>query len=118
MRILGYSKRWDKLQKPVHTTFRFPRKDKDWFDGEIVQEVYKPRSKEREILQIATIIRKESKFLADITHEEAVEDGFINLYAMFEWLGMAHKGGDMFRPINKLTLKAFPCTPTHKGETG
>uniref|UniRef100_A0A6H1ZSF8 Uncharacterized protein n=1 Tax=viral metagenome TaxID=1070528 RepID=A0A6H1ZSF8_9ZZZZ len=105
MRILGYSKRWDKLKKPVHTTFRYARKDKDWFESEIVQEVYKPRSKEREILQIATVVNKEPKLLADITHEEAVEDGFINLFQMFEWLSLNHKGKDMFKPINKLTLE-------------
>lgn len=105
MRILGFSKKWDKLCKPVHTTFRYPRKDKDWYEDEVVQEVYRTRSKNREVLQIATIIRKEPKFLADITHEEAVEDGFINLYAMFEWLGVYHKGKDIFRPINKLTLE-------------
>ena len=107
MRILGYSVRWGKLQKPFHTTFRFPRKDKDWYDGEIVQEVYRPRSKDREVLQVAEIILKQPKLLADITHEEAVEDGFINLYAMFEWLGKNHEGQDMFRPINKLTIRVI-----------
>jgi len=105
MRILGYSEKWDKLNKPVHTTFRFPRKDRDWYEGEVVQEFYKPRGKNREFLQIATIISKEPKQLADITHEEAVEDGFINLYAMFEWLSKAHRDKDMFRPINKLSLR-------------
>jgi len=105
MRVLGFSKKWDKLQRPEHTTFRFPRKDKDWFEGEIVQEVYKPRSKEREVLRVCQIARKEPKQLADITHEEAVEDGFINLYDMFQWLQNAHKNKDMHTPINKLTLK-------------
>ena len=109
MRILGFSKKWVKLQKPVHTTFRFPRKDadrgRDWHEGEVVQEVYKPRSKEREVLQIAMIIKKQPKLLADITHEEAVEDGFVNLYHMFEWLG--HKNKDLFKPINKLTLEVL-----------
>jgi len=107
MRILGYSKRWDKLHKPIHTTFRFPRKDRDWFQGEIVQEVYSPRSKARERLQIAEIVLKQPMQLADITHEEAIEDGFVSLYAMHEWLAKAHKGGDMFRPINKLTLRVI-----------
>ena len=112
MRILGYSRRWKKLQKPIHTTFRFPRKDaqlgRDWYEGEMVQEVYKPRSKEREVLQIARIAKKEAKFLADITHEEAMEDGFINLYDMYEWLSHVHKGRDMFSPINKLTIEVCP----------
>jgi len=35
MRILGVSKKWDKLQRPEWTTFRFARKDKDWYEGEI-----------------------------------------------------------------------------------
>jgi len=30
MRILGFSKKWDKLKDPEFTTFRFERKDKDW----------------------------------------------------------------------------------------
>jgi len=104
MRILGYSRKWDKLQKPIHTTFRYPRRDRDWAIGERVQIVYKPRSKDREVLQIATIIKKESKQLSDITHNEAVEDGFINLYAMFEFLGK-NRSSDFHRPINKLTLE-------------
>ena len=104
MRILGFSRKWAKLQKPTHTTFRYPRKDKDWYEGELVQEVYKPRSKDREFLQNATIVRIEPRQLADITHNEAVEDGFINLYAMFEFIGK-NKSEDFHRPINKLTLK-------------
>ena len=104
MRILGYSKKWDKLKKPIHTTFRYPRKDKDWYQGELVQEVYRPRSRDREFLQVARIIKKEPKQLADITHGEAVEDGFINLYAMFEFLGKDMKN-DFHRPINKLIVE-------------
>jgi len=51
MRILGVSKKWDKLKNEMlFTTFRFPRKDRDWAVEEVVQLVYKPRSKEREIL--------------------------------------------------------------------
>ena len=106
MRVLGYSRRWSKLQRTVHTTFRYPRKDKDWFEGEIVQEVYKPRSKEREILQIARIINKEPKLLADITHEEAIEDGFINLYDMYQFIGK-NSQDDLFQPINKLTISVL-----------
>jgi len=57
MRILGFSKKWAKLNnKLLFTTFRFPRKDKDWEIEEVVQIVYKPRSKEREPLGIARII--------------------------------------------------------------
>ena len=30
MRIISFSVMWPKLQQPRFTTFRFPRKDKDW----------------------------------------------------------------------------------------
>jgi len=90
----------------MHTTFRYPRKDKDWYIGEDVQEVYKPRSREREVLQIAQIINKEPKLLADITHEEAIEDGFINLYDMYEFIGKNSQDG-LFQPINKLTISVL-----------
>ncbi len=106
MRIIGFSKKWDKLQKPEHTTFRFPRKDadkgRDWKFGETVQEVYKPRSKtQREFIQIAEIIKKEPKAIEDITEEEAVEDGFESLLMMWMFLGQPR----MKKLINKLTLR-------------
>ena len=104
MRILGFSVKWDKLEKPIHTTFRFARKDKDWFEGETVQEVYKPRSKTREILQIATIIKKEPKCVRDIGEDEAIEDGFPSAFSMWLWLGEP----DMSKIINKLTLRVHP----------
>lgn len=104
MRILGFSKEWDKLNRDVFTTFRFPRKDKDWQVGETVKIEYRPRSPVHFTFGIAQIISKELRLLADVTHEEAVEDGFINLYAMYEWLQSTHRDKDMFRPINKLTL--------------
>lgn len=64
MRILGFSQKWHKLNNGIlFTTFRFPRKDKDWEIEEVVQIVYKPRSKQREPLGIARIIRKEPKDL-------------------------------------------------------
>ena len=101
MRILGYSKKWEKLQKPVHTTFRYPRKDKDWHEGEIVQEVYKPRSKEREFIQVAKIIYKEAKVINELTEDEAIEDGFSSAFEMWIYLGKPN----MKTPINKLTLE-------------
>lgn len=102
MRILGVSQKWPKLKKEIFTTFRFPRKDKDWQVEEIIQIVYKPRSKEREILGEARIIRKEPKDLNKrwsyypssgsspntpdmITPNEAKEDGFTGM----------HGGGDI-----------------------
>jgi len=92
MRILGFSKKWGKLNNLLFTTFRFPRKDRDWQVEEVVQVVFKPRSKEREILGVARIIRKQEKDLNKkwsyyptphfpntpdmITLLEAKEDGF------------------------------------------
>ena len=103
MRIMGFSKKWDKLTNPEFTTFRFPRKDRDWAENEVVQIVYKPRSKDREILGIAQVMRKETRQFADITHEEAVEDGFINLHQMFEFL--SKNSNKWLQPINKLILR-------------
>lgn len=130
MRILGFSQHWPKLANELlFTTYRFPRKDKDWEVEEVVQIVYKPRSKEREVLGVARVIRKQGKDLSKrflyypglgnsykentpdtITPSEAEEDGF----------GGMHGGGDTEKmrqyfidtygyskcrePINKLTL--------------
>jgi len=104
MRILGFCKEWDKLKKPIHTTFRFPRKDTDWAFGEVVQEVYKPRSKEHKFIQIATIINKTPKQIRDITEAEAIEDGFENAEEMRLFLGKP----DMDKTINQLTLEVKP----------
>lgn len=104
MRILGFSKKWPKfhLNKPVEergifTTFRFPRRDRDWMVEELVQVVFKPRRKGGgEFLGIARIIRKQPKDLIKdfsysqpnsldiITPEEAYDDGFSGM----------HGGGD------------------------
>lgn len=121
MRIMGYSKKWDKLQHPEFTTFRFKRKDKDWGLNETVQVVYKPRSKEREILGIAQIIKKEPKAMAlygdktgvtHITDEEAIADGFSDTevkhgyFYMWEFLWDYYGGERLLNePMNKLTLK-------------
>lgn len=107
MRILGVSKKWDKLQQEEFTTFRYPRKDKDWQIGELVQIVYKPRSKEREILGTASIVSKEPKpsFLY-VTFREAINDGFPNLNAMENWLIKTHGLEKCNREsMNKLTLR-------------
>lgn len=115
MRILGFSKKWAKLQRDEFTTFRFTRRDRDWEVGEIVQVVYKPRSKEREILGVALIITKELRNVAPdwgqgellvITNEEAIMDGFANWGEMFDWLGKAHGLHRLAtEPMNKLTLR-------------
>lgn len=101
MRIMGFSKKWPKLNRDIFTTYRFPRKDRDWAVEEVVQIVYKPRSKEREPLGIARIIRKQEKDLSKrwsyyplpsypntpdmIDPSEAYEDGFSGM----------HGGGDV-----------------------
>jgi len=109
MRIIGFSKMWPKLNKQWYerdlhtfTTFRYPRRDRDWEVEEVVQVVYKPRSKERIPLGIARIIRIEPKNMsrnhwryvsntearADpecIIPSEAEEDGFTG----------QHGGGDV-----------------------
>ena len=63
MRILGFSRKWDKLKNDTFTTFRFERRDADWTVGEVVQVVYKPRTKGREILGVATIIGKDIRLI-------------------------------------------------------
>ncbi len=111
MRVLGFSKKWDKLQKPEFTTFRFPRKDtdkgRDWKVGEQVQVVYHPRNKDREYLFNAEIISKQPKHITEIDDAEAAEDGFANYSEMYDWLTKAHHGVALtsIPKINKLTLK-------------
>ena len=101
MRILGFSKKWDKLQEPEFTTFRFARRDRDWEVGEVVQIVYKSRSKNREPLGIARINYKEFVRIKDITEDEAIKDGFHNALEMWIYL----KKPKVSEPINKLTLR-------------
>ena len=103
MRILGFSKDWPKLKKPIHTTFRYPRVDKDWQEGEIVQEVYKPRSKERKVLQTAKIVRKDDKYWIGISEAEAIEDGFESTFEMWLYL----KKPQPHEVFNKLTLEVL-----------
>lgn len=106
MRILGFSKRWQKLSNPIFTTFRFTRKDRDWQSGEQVQVVYKPRSKEREYLGVAEILNKESRHIltvSGLSDTEARDDGFSNRDDMFQWLVKTYSG--LPETMNKLTLR-------------
>lgn len=105
MRILGVTEHWPKLEQPSWTTFRVPRKDKDWQLGETVQVVFKPRSKQREVLGIAEIVGKGTISFIQVSEVEAMEDGFANLFWMWLWLKEAHRGIKMTDTINKLTLK-------------
>jgi len=130
MRILGFSKKWGKLnkqwfQRELHTftTFRYPRRDRDWEVEEVVQVVYKPRSKEREPLGIARIIRKERKDLSKdcygypyrrdamndpecILPPEAEEDGFTSRHGGGDVRALIGFVKDWSRGniVNKLTL--------------
>ena len=120
MRILGFSCKWDKLhlelpisERPDFTTFRYPRYDKDWQVNEQVQPVYKPRSKEREVLGIAEIMFKDRRRTIcsipndapQITDEEAREDGFADFADMYKWLVKTHGEVEATFTINKLTLR-------------
>ena len=129
MRILGFSKKWDKLnkkwyQRDVHTftTFRYPRRDRDWEVEEVVQVVYKPRSKERKPLGIARIIRIDEKDIDAtwsfyplprfpntdymISPSEAEEDGFTGQHGGGDVRAMISFIKDWSRGdiVNKLTL--------------
>lgn len=116
MRPLGFSKKWDKLQQDVFTTFRFTRKDRDWEVGEVVMVVYKPRSKGGgERLGVARIINKEirnmvkvlaeEKAIPTVSEEEANLDGFKNYWQMWGWLFDTYGGQRLLdEPMNKLTL--------------
>ena len=107
MRIMGFSQRWDKLSNPVWTTIRFPRKDKDWMVGEIVQIVLHPRSKEREVLGIAKIVNKESRdlFRVGLSENEIHGEGFGNKEEMGQWLDKTYGRRWLDEPMNLLRLK-------------
>lgn len=107
MRILGFSERWRKLQDEKFTTFRFSRKDRDWAVGEVVQVVYKPRSKERDVLGNAKILNKELRdlFRVGVSDKEAIRDGFRDIKAMGEWLDKTYGRRWLDEPMNKLLLR-------------
>lgn len=113
MRILGFSRRWPKLADPEFTTFRFPRRDKDWQQGESVQVVVKPRSKKREPLGVAVIAFKEPSFVRDITADEARRDGFLSIREMYHFLKEPHP----LTPINKLTIRKITPPSTKRENT-
>ncbi len=126
MRILGFSKKWDKLKQAEFTTFRFPRKDKNWQIGEQVQVVFHPRHKDHETIGIAEIINKETRAMAwlgdktgapKISNDEAVADGFpdkgtiedglrLGYYSMWEFMWDNYGGERLLSEhMNKLTLR-------------
>lgn len=120
MRIMGFSRKWDKLTNPEFSTFRFTRKDKDWKMGECVKVVLNPRKKGGgEYLGIAQIIEKVPRAMAwhgdktgitPVTNEEANADGFPDnekrgYFKMWEFL-FDNYGGErlLSESMNKLTL--------------
>lgn len=128
MRILGFSKMWDKLKREEFTTFRFQREDRDWEVGEQVQIAYKPRSKDRQILGVAKIENKEKRYVNSLggkqdrfvawmeltftgetipiaNEQEAIADGFDSLEQFTSWFYKIYGNKIMVEPINKLTLR-------------
>lgn len=114
MRILSVAKKWDKLKQPDWTTFRFTRKDRDWYVGEVVQVFYKSRSPQREMIGMAEIISKDRRKIRgatqgqyrQISNKEAVADGFKDWRDMWEWMLRAYGIRRLLlEPMNKLTLR-------------
>lgn len=109
MRIMSFSQKWDKLYTLRFTTFRFARKDKDWYVGEVAQVWYKTRSPEREYIGEAVIVDKERLRLSFNTLKdgEAKADGFASKGDMLSWLYRKHGRKRFLNEsyINKLTLE-------------
>lgn len=113
---MGFSVKWTKLQQPVFTTFRLPRKDKDWYIGECVQIVFHPRSEDREILGEAVIVNVEARsfdpaMAPKITNDEAIADGFDNTNAMMAWLENTHGHFNASTVFHKITLRQVKELP-------
>jgi len=110
MRIISFCQKWDKLNQHEFTTFRFPRKDKDWQVGELVQVYLNNRSPKSENLGVAEIISKEIKLTGDtstnITDIEAQVDGFLDLSDMEHWMIKTYGIRTVLtKSMNKLILK-------------
>ena len=123
MRILSFSERWHKLRNPIlFTTFRYPRRDRDWGVEEVVQVYFKARSPAREKLGTARIVRIETKDMGKrwshspsfkfpntaemIAPWEAEEDGFPGPHGGGDIRAMVSFIKDYSRGniVNKLTL--------------
>lgn len=114
MRVLGFSETWPKLEQDTFTTFRFPRKDKDWYVGEVVKVVYQPRRKGGgDFLGIAEILKSEKRDIlrldlkraGPVTEVEARLDGFESFSAMQAWLNERYGIDRLWdEPMQKLTL--------------
>lgn len=118
MRVMGFSKKWDKLSQSEFTTFRYPRGDYDWYVGEQVKIVFQPRRKGGgEVLGMAEISKKEVREfdkeyydlakdgIPMITDAEAKADGFIGVDDMVYWLEKTYGRLDFMPRMNKLSLQ-------------
>ena len=113
MRRLGVTVCWNKLDEDEFTTWRFPRRDKDWILGETVLVVFQPRH-DNQMLGIATILKKEPRALSRVmvttdiplpTEEEATWDGFQSLGSMLAWFWKVYRYRVFEETANKLTLR-------------
>jgi hypothetical protein len=115
MRIMSFAKRWEKLKKKTFSTFRYPRKDKDWSEGETVQVFLLNRSPHRVFLGTAEIVSKNPRYLVNtneplpsnrgiVTQKEAQADGFENPGEMEKFM-IQYYGKDYSPEFNKLMLK-------------
>ena len=120
MRIISFAEKWPHKKNflpPVKgerfSTFRFPRADsdrgRDWRQDEEVQIVIQSRSPNREYMGDALIVAKTPMIVSQISHLEAVADGFPGGYVqMFDWLMKAHRvqyDELEIKPINKLVIE-------------
>lgn len=110
MRILGFEQHWGKLDHQLDdlfSTFRYPRRDKDWQRGERVNVVVKPRTKGRQCLGLAKIINICPVHPEDITDEMAQMDGFTDAQEMLNYLAHQYAKDERWlsrKPINQLLL--------------
>ncbi len=121
MRILGFSKvDWrnyethqdSKMLQPEFTTWRWPRKDRDWAVGEVVSVVVRTRSPHRLILGEAEISANESVDIYRITDIDARTDGFPKAGDLQHYLMMERitRGLGLVIP-NRLTLRWLSWFP-------
>jgi hypothetical protein len=112
VRELGVSVMWPKLEEPEWSTFRFPRRDKDWQVGETVRIVFHPRGRDRKVLGTAQVRDKQPRvMIADegpimsTSPDEAREDGFNSLSMMCAWIRQRYGEESLHKPMNKLTIR-------------
>jgi hypothetical protein len=110
MRELGVSVMWPKLQHETFTTFRFPRRDKDWQVGETVRVVFHPRGRDRKVLGTAKISGNEPRTFDytspnSITAAEAHEDGFRDRTDMKQWMKAKYGAAALSKSMNRLTIQ-------------